>query len=140
MQIHAYLTFAGNCREAMTFYKRCLGGELSFQTVGDSAFSGIMPANMKNYVLHATLRNDFLVMMASDMVGDDGLVKGNTISLMVNCKSEKEAVRCYEYLSKGGIATNPLNVNLWGALFGNLTDRYGNNWLIVYQPERVMVT
>jgi PhnB protein len=139
MQINAYLTFGGNCREAMTFYKQCLGGELSFQTVGDSAFSGIMPANMKNYVLNATLRNEFLVLMASDMVGNDGLIRGNTISLMVNCKNENEAKRCYQFLSEGGEPTNPLNTNLWGALFGDLTDRYGNHWLIVYQPERISV-
>jgi PhnB protein len=34
--IHRYLTFDGKCKEAMTFYKECLGGELEFQTIGDS--------------------------------------------------------------------------------------------------------
>ncbi len=32
-QIHSYLTFSGNCREAMTFYRECLGGILMLQTV-----------------------------------------------------------------------------------------------------------
>ena len=27
-EINTYLTFDGNCREAMEFYKQCLGAEL----------------------------------------------------------------------------------------------------------------
>jgi PhnB protein len=45
-QINSYLTFSGNCREAMTFYKECLGGELAFQTVGESPLSDQMPKQM----------------------------------------------------------------------------------------------
>ena len=36
-QLNVYLTFDGNCREAMTFYKECLGGELVLNTVAGSA-------------------------------------------------------------------------------------------------------
>jgi hypothetical protein len=35
-QINPYLKFNGNCREAMTFYKNCLGGELTLNTVAGS--------------------------------------------------------------------------------------------------------
>ena len=45
--IHSYLTFSGNCREAMTFYQECFGGTLTFQTVGDSPMSGKLPKKMK---------------------------------------------------------------------------------------------
>ena len=55
MQIQSYLTFNGNCREAMNFYQRCLGGELAFQTVGESPLSDHMPAQMKDCILHSTL-------------------------------------------------------------------------------------
>jgi PhnB protein len=34
-QINGYLHFNGDCREAMTFYRECLGGELSLQTIGE---------------------------------------------------------------------------------------------------------
>jgi len=33
--LNPYLNFDNNCREAMNFYKDCLGGELFFQTVGE---------------------------------------------------------------------------------------------------------
>ncbi len=55
-QINSYLTFNGNCREAMNFYKSCLGGELHFQTIGDSPLSEGMPAAMKACILKATLK------------------------------------------------------------------------------------
>ena len=39
-QLNAYLRFNGKCREAMTFYQACLGGELTIQTVGESPMAG----------------------------------------------------------------------------------------------------
>ena len=54
-QINAYLTFSGNCREAMNFYKSCLGGELTLQTIGESPLGDKMPPQMKDSILHSTL-------------------------------------------------------------------------------------
>lgn len=131
-RINSYLTFSGNCREAMNFYKQCLGGELSFQTIGESPLSEKMPAQMKNSILHATLSNKNLVLMASDMVSEQGLVKGNAVSLMLNCSSEAEARQTYDKLAEGGKRTHPLENTFWGALFGDLTDKFGNTWLLHY--------
>jgi PhnB protein len=46
-QLNAYLHFNGNCREAMTFYQACLGGELKMQAVGESPMAGQMPPERK---------------------------------------------------------------------------------------------
>lgn len=135
MKINAYLTFAGNCREAMQFYQQCLGGQLNFQTIGESPLANRMPAEMKNAILHATLIKDSMVLMASDMVGDQGLSLGNSVSLMLDCKSEHEIKNCYSNLSAGGLQTHPLELTFWGALFGDLKDKYGNHWLLHFQKE-----
>ena len=132
-QINSYLTFNGNCREAMTFYKECLGGELVLQTIGESPMADKMPAQMKRSILHSTLTKGNLVLMGSDMVADNGLVKGNSVSLMLNCSSEEEIKNCYKNLAKDGKATHPLENTFWGALFGDLTDKFGNHWLLHYQ-------
>lgn len=131
-QINSYLTFNGNCREAMTFYHSCLGGELNFQTIGESPMAGKLPAKMKECILHATLTKGTLVLMGSDMVPDSGLVKGNSVSLSLNCSSEEEIRSLYDSLSKGGEATHPLEVTFWNALFGDLTDKFGNHWILNY--------
>jgi len=133
--INSYLTFNGNCREAMNFYKECLGGELFLQTIGESPMSDKMPPQMKESILHSTLTRGALVLMGSDMVGEEGLIKGNAVSLILNCSSEEEIKTFYSNLSKGGEATHPLENTFWGALFGGLTDKYGNHWLLNYDKK-----
>src|SRR3989338_7364674 len=133
--IHAYLPFHGNCREAMTFYQSCLGGDLTFQTVGESPLSVKMPKPMKDYIVHATLRKEALVLQGSDMVPPSGLVKGNAVSLSLECSSEEEIKKVYDQLSTEGKADHPLEYTFWGALFGGLTDKYGNHWLINYSHK-----
>ena len=128
--IQSYLTFNGNCLEAMTFYQECLGGELIVQTVGDLPLADPLPPCMKDCVLHATLIKSDLVLTASDMVPEIGLVKGNSVSLLLNCNSVTEAQDYYISLSAGGDATHPLSATFWGATFGDLTDKFGNQWLI----------
>ncbi len=130
MQLCAYLTFNGNCREAMSFYKDCLGGELAFRTVGDAPFSGKFPAEMKSVILHATLVSSKLILMATDIVGENGLKRGNNVSLVLQCGSEKQIRESYQRLSAGGEQTHPLVKTYWGDLFGDLVDKFGNQWLL----------
>jgi PhnB protein len=135
-QINSYLTFNGNCRQAMTFYKTCLGGEVTFQTIGESPLSDNMPPKMKDCILHAELKKDTLVILASDMVSENGLIKGNSVSLMLNCSSEKEIKTFYSRLASGGASVHPLENTFWGALFGGLTDKFGNNWLLHFDKKQ----
>ena len=135
-QLNIYLTFNGNCREAMNFYRDCLGGELFFQTIGESPMADKMPEHMKNYILHSTLTKGALVIMASDMVADRGFTIGNNVSLMLNCSSEAEIRIAYGNLAAGGQAVHPLELSFWGALFGDLIDKYGNQWLLHYDTQQ----
>jgi PhnB protein len=127
--IHSYLIFNGNCREAMTYYQECLGGELVFQTIGASPLSEKMPKKMKDMILHAVLTKGNLLLMGSDMVPETGLTRGNAISLLLNSGSEKELKSWYKKLAAGGQIIHPLQKNFSGALFGELTDKFGNYWL-----------
>jgi PhnB protein len=129
-QINAYLSFNGNCREAMTFYKECLGGKLALQTIGESPMANQMPQEMKECILHATLTTEDFVIMGSDMTPETGLVKGNAISLMLNCTSETDIRLAFDKLSDAGTIKHPLEDTFWGALFGDLTDKFGNNWIL----------
>lgn len=133
--INSYLTFNGNCREAMTFYKECLGGELLFQTVGESPVSEQLPAKMRECVLHSTLTSNHIILMGSDM-SPETLIKGNAVSLMLNFSNEEETRRVYAGLSKGGDASQPLEIMFWGALFGHLTDKFGNQWMFNFDANQ----
>jgi PhnB protein len=62
-QLNPYLNFDGNCREAMNFYKDCLGGELSIQKVSESPMmADQMPSQMRDSVLHSSLTSDNIIL------------------------------------------------------------------------------
>jgi PhnB protein len=127
-QINPYLTFNGNCREAMTFYKECFGGNLTLQTVAESPMANQWPADVQQNILHAMLQNNSLVLLASDMAAREGVVRGNTISLSILCSSDEEINTFFSNLSQGAKVTHPLHKFFAGTI-GALTDKFGMNWL-----------
>ena len=136
-QINPYLSFNGKCREAMTFYQQCLGGELTLQTVRDTPFQGQCADAMKDQIMHSTLVKGDLLLMGSDMVGPEGFVKGNDIALSVNCNSEDEIKTYFDKLSQNGKIIDPLKEQFWGATFGLLTDKYGVRWMFNFDKTLV---
>ncbi|MEN7546994.1 VOC family protein [Rapidithrix thailandica] len=138
-RIITYLTFNGNCRCAMEFYHECLGGELHLQTLGDSPLNEELPESFKNCVVQASLKINDLVIMGTDMVEEQGLVRGNAMSMLIDCNSELEMRDYYEKLSEGGQSVHPIEKNYWGALFGGLIDKFGNRWLFNFKFENTLV-
>lgn len=139
--ITSYLTFNGNCRQAMTFYRDCLGGELLLETIGDSLPATMkgarIPCEMKLLVVQATLIRGELVIVGTDMGNERQIVKGNAVAMLLNCDSEAEAREAYRKLSDGGQQTHPLEDSIWGSLCGDLCDRFGNNWLIQFNSDKM---
>lgn len=136
IQITAYLMFNGNCKEAMAFYKDCIGGELTMQTVGETPACNEMPAEAKNSIMHAALMRDGeILLMASDNLMGSEYIHGTTTSLALNCRSEEEINSFFKKLSNGGKVIMPLADQFWGATFGLLTDKYGFNWMLNFQKE-----
>lgn len=127
-QIITYLTFNGNCREAMEFYQKCLGGELKFQTLEDTPKAEKFPKDLKDYVVQAVLKKEDMLLMGTDMV-DKKLVRGNSISILLDASNEDQAKEYYQKLKEGSAKVYPMRKTYWGDLFGGLVDRYGNEWL-----------
>jgi PhnB protein len=134
-QLNAYLHFGGECREAMTFYKSCLGGELELMAVGDSPMAAQMPPAAKNNIMHALLKSGAISIMASDWMAPGTMTKGNNISLSLSCSSNKEADALYAKLSAGGTAAHPLKDEFFG-YYGDLKDKFSVNWMLnVMKPQ-----
>jgi PhnB protein len=128
-QLNPYLNFDNNCREAMNFYKECLGGELFLQTVSElPAMAAQMPPQMKDNILHSSLTSGDMVIMASDL-SREKRIEGNTVHLCINCSSENELNSFFSKLSAGGKVTEPIADMPWGAKYGALTDKYGKHWI-----------
>lgn len=136
MQICPYLSFPGTAEAAMTFYADALGGTLTeIHRFGSMPGSDDMPDAIKNRVMHVGLQlpGGHLV-MASDTVEGMGPphVAGTNMSISVHPTSREDADRMFGALSEGGEVGMPLDDQFWGDYFGQLTDRFGIQWMINY--------
>src|SRR6266699_3639024 len=52
-----FLLFDGNCAEAMTFYQKCLGGELTLTKLGDTPMKDQLPPEKHNRIINAYLKS-----------------------------------------------------------------------------------
>jgi PhnB protein len=128
-RLNPYLNFNGRCREAMTFYHQCLGGELTMQKVSESPMAAQLGSELGAHILHSTLTNDNIILMGSDMMGAN-LVNGNSITLLLQCSNDKEITHFFERLSINGQVKTPLHQSFWGGTYGELVDKYGLLWML----------
>jgi PhnB protein len=128
--ITPYLTFNGTCRQAMTFYKDILGGDLELMDFASSPME--VPDEAKNNIMHAILSTNSFTLMASDTMPNQAVTNGNSVSLSINCQSVDEINHLFNSLSDGGEITMPLEDTFWGARFGMLTDKFGTCWMFNY--------
>jgi PhnB protein len=127
--IDVYLTFNGNCREAMEFYKSCFGGELYTMKFSEAPPEMKMPKEAKDRILHSKLTVGSVELMASDNMPGLEFRQGNNFSVCVECSTREEQDMHVAAISRGGKVTMPLQDTFWGARFGMVTDKFGINWM-----------
>jgi PhnB protein len=70
MQVQPYLFFDGRCDEAVEFYRKALGAEVTmlmrFKDSPEPPRPGMVPPGSENKVMHASLRIGDTTVMASD--------------------------------------------------------------------------
>lgn len=126
--VNPYLSFRGNCREAIDFYKTALGAEEVYsQTYGESP----MPDMGKpDGIMHATLKiGDATIMCADDLMSEN-FTTGNNVALAIGLNDVEKAKEYFAKLSDGGTVTMPLDKTFWAEAFGMLTDKFGINWMV----------
>jgi PhnB protein len=130
MNIHPYLSFDGRCGEAFRLYERVLGGKIDFmQTYGESPMADQTPAELRDAVMHATLRVGDTLLMGSDAPpGHFQKPQGTHIS--VTLRDATEGARIFDELSEGGSVTMPFEKTFWAEGAGMVTDRFGTPWII----------
>lgn len=128
----AYLSFKGNCKEAMQFYESALGGKIEVMMSGaDSPMAAMIPPETAHQILHARLvLPDGGLLFAGDCpqhLPYEG-IKG--MSLTLNYDSISEAEQAFNALADGGIITMPMQPAFWAKSWGMLVDRFGTPWII----------
>src|SRR6185295_14349584 len=96
--IKPYISFKGNCEEAMNFYKEKLGAEILFMgRYGDSPMGDKAPGQ-GDKIMHTSIKIGDSVIMACDNVFDEHnpTTVGNNISLALGSDDIAQAERTFE--------------------------------------------
>jgi PhnB protein len=130
--LNPYISFRGEAREAMSFYRSVFGGELSVTTFGESGMGSDDPA-AADQVMHAQLDTTAgLTLMGADTPEGMEHTPGDNVAISLSGPAEDEAELrgYYERLSEGARSVLPLEKAPWGDHFGMLTDRFGIGWMV----------
>lgn len=137
MKIIPYLSFAGNCEEAMSYYTKVLKGKLTgVMRYGDAPGGQVPDEEFKDKILHGEIvyGNDEKIYCADSMQSDFG---NSNISLMLDMVSESELNRVYESLSKDARQMfMPLQDTFWGAKYAAFIDQFGVNWSLNFTKPK----
>ncbi|MEU8488823.1 VOC family protein [Streptomyces sp. NPDC048641] len=128
-RLNPYLSFAGDAKQAMEFYKSVFGGDLSVNTY--SSIGSETPPGYADKVMHGMLEapNGFTLMGADNPPGME-LKQGNNFSVSLSGDDADELRGYWEKLSSGGNVAVPLEKQMWGDVFGMCTDKFGIVWMV----------
>jgi PhnB protein len=138
MQVQNYLFFDGRCEEAIEFYRRALGAEvtmlLRFKDAPEAPPPDKVPPGSANKVMHSSFRIGSTEVMASD--GNcQGKPSFQGFALSLSAANEDEAKRLFNALSDGGQVQMPLTKTFFSPAFGMLADRFGVGWMVVVPAQ-----
>lgn len=141
--VNVYLTFNGTCEEAFNFYKSIFGGEFNainrYSEIPEPESIPLTESD-KNRLMHIGLPiSKETILMGADNIrsNENNTAFGNNFSIMIMLDSREEADRVFKALLDGGRITMPLEEQFWGDYMGALTDKFGINWLVTYEPPQV---
>jgi PhnB protein len=133
MNVQPYLFFDGRCEEALDFYKRSLGAEVTmlmrFKESPEPPPQPTAPGH-ENKVMHAEFRVGDTTLMASDG-HSAGAPRFEGFALSITAPDDASARRLFDALGDGGRVQMPLAKTFFASSFGMLADRFGVNWMVL---------
>jgi PhnB protein len=127
-RLNPYISFDGNARQALEFYKSVFGGELSVMTFGDMGSPD--PAGADK-VMHGMLETSSgYTLMAADNPPGMEYKTGNDMSVSLSGDEADQLRGYWDKLSSGGSVSVPLEKQMWGDVFGMCEDQFGVTWLV----------
>jgi PhnB protein len=128
IELAPYIFFKGNCQEAMEFYKGVFGGKLDLMKYDD--VPGDFPGKdqMKGKIMNSSLVTETgFTIRASDTNGASPQTK--KVELCLTGSNEDDLRKMFDGLSEGADVRTPLRKEFWGDIFGQLTDKFGVEWM-----------
>ena len=133
MKVQAYLSFNGNCQEALGFYSDLFDAKITNrQTYQDKKID--VPSSYRDKLQHAELKGNNVHFMAYDASPDTPLNNGNQMHMSIEASSVDEGRDLFKSLSKGGTVHHDYREREWG-FFGRCTDQYGIGWMVNHNTK-----
>jgi PhnB protein len=127
-----FLLFDGNCAEAMTFYQKCLGGELTLTKLGDTPMKAQFPQEKHNGIINAYLKSGAIEISATDWMASPAFEpkQGNMSAIFVIGATYEELKEVFDKLAEGAEKERfqELHEMPFGT-YGQFYDRYGFQWI-----------
>ncbi|GLZ39579.1 VOC family protein [Actinokineospora sp. NBRC 105648] len=132
-RLNPYINFTDNARQALDFYQQVFGGTLVTNTFGEFGAQG--PDAEK--IMHGQLETDAgYTLMAADTPTGMTFTPGTNITVSLSGEDGDTLRGYWEKLSAGATVTTPLEKQMWGDEFGQLTDQFGVPWMVnITQPK-----
>lgn len=118
----------------MHFYQQCLGGDLAFQSIGDTPQGNCFPSDMQQVVLFSKLQYGELLIIGTDLTDENDLPGGGTSSMVLWLADAGELLEIFKKLQKGGKITHPISPATERSITGSLIDRFGVQWVLRVKP------
>jgi PhnB protein len=130
IEMMPYLSFQGNCEEALNFYRDILDGRIEIVSRYDNPAMNV-PEDFRNKILHARFSFGNNILFASDvMPKKQDEKKAGNIALSLGLHDEATAKDIFDRLSAGGDIHIPFKKQFWGDWHGNFRDRFGIRWMV----------
>ena len=133
MKVQAYLSFGGRCEEALEFYKKSIGAEvtglLRWKESPDAEMKG--PPGYEEKIMNAAFRIGDTQLMADDGMGTPEKAEFKGVTLALSAASDTDTKRLFDALCDGGSVQMPLAKTFWTSSFGMLTDKFGVPWMVM---------
>jgi PhnB protein len=133
-RLNPYISFGGNARQAMEFYKSVFGGTLTLNTFAEFGQADSPEADK---IMHGMIETDGgVTLMGADTPPGMEYSPGNNMAVSLSGEDGDELRGYWEKLSDGGAVAVPLEKQMWGDEFGMCEDQFGVTWMVnIGQPQ-----
>ena len=116
----------------MTFYQKCIGGELILTKLADTPMKDLFPKEKHNRIINAQLKSGDFEISAADWMASPEFdpILGNMSAIFVMGDSYDELKTVFDKLADGAEKERFQELHdLPFGLYGQFYDRYGVQWI-----------
>lgn len=139
MQIQPYLSFNGNCQEAVEFYADIFGTDIPEIILFGERLPDQEAAEQDRsdkLVIRADLDSEDTRVLLSDIPSSPDLQR-DKMTLVIFSDDLDEIEVLYYKLKDGGTVEMELQETFWSKVYGSLVDKFGVGWQLNYDDGRM---